>query len=462
MFTRTRFLPSHVFFLAVREGKCTRGMLKRDYASVTADYRKRFHPDSGPLPLFPPPKIESPGAGYKNGLSSSWSTPFITPSAGELPHGPPCCTDELCANYLVGGLSKAAPNIDVDFETQCCATNNEAKRTLARADAEHSTWWAAIHVPTISHPDWWPKQAIPVPGFEHVIVGAHAAGIGMHRDRFIDKGNQPALSAPPGVKEASPAPAERLVSTYLALGRGRKHVVLLPPTEDGTRVANSLGGEGCDEAGGRRESQRARFPLRPPPETLEAVIAAGGYWFAIEAGQDSSPEEEEEEQQEEELIVLEEAPAAAAEAVFATAAAESASRAYGSNVSEASSSSDDNNGEESNEGDEGDEDDEDDEDDDPDPVALFNPAGWYHWLVGDSEFHVAWSGSFFPGTHRNLKGAERSAAEGGKGTRGKGASGKGAARQGGRGGGGDHHQQQQQVKGKPQRGTRAPRWSRGF
>eukprot|EP00966_Prymnesium_polylepis_P279499 6457063-Prymnesium_polylepis.2 len=42
----------------------------------------------------------------------------------------------------------------------------------------------------------------------------------MHRDRFRGEGRP-----------------DRLVSTYLALGRGRKHVILLPPTDEGARVA---------------------------------------------------------------------------------------------------------------------------------------------------------------------------------------------------------------------------------
>lgn len=29
-------------------------------------------------------------------------------------------------------------------------------------------------------------------------------------------------------------------------------------------------------------------------------------------------------------------------------------------------------------------------------ACLFMPAGWWHWLLADSNWHVAWSGSFFP------------------------------------------------------------------
>ena len=40
---------------------------------------------------------------------------------------------------------------------------------------------------------------------------------------------------------------------------------------------------------------------------------------------------------------------------------------------------------------------EEEEEDETVPVCLFIPAGWWHWLAGDAEWHVAWSGSFFPG-----------------------------------------------------------------
>ena len=73
------------------------------------------------------------------------------------------------------------------------------------------------------------------------------------------------------------------MSTYLALGHGRKHVILVPPGEAGAKVAEELGGDGCDDAYGRTQSQRAKFPVRPSPELLSAVIDAGGFWFDLEA-----------------------------------------------------------------------------------------------------------------------------------------------------------------------------------
>ena len=118
---------------------------------------------------------------------------------------------------------------------------------------------------------------------------------------------------------------ERLVSTYLSLGRGRKHVILLPPTVEvratppiahptphtspppphthtsrrasdprtwprtphvhsshalltctppvhssqGAEIAERLGGDGCDSAYGRPSSQRAPMPVRPRPEVCQ-------------------------------------------------------------------------------------------------------------------------------------------------------------------------------------------------
>ena len=35
-----------------------------------------------------------------------------------------------------------------------------------------------------------------------------------------------------------------------------------------------------------------------------------------------------------------------------------------------------------------------------DAVCLFIPAGWWHWILSDADWHVAWSGSFFPDADR--------------------------------------------------------------
>lgn len=38
--------------------------------------------------------------------------------------------------------------------------------------------------------------------------------------------------------------------------------------------------------------------------------------------------------------------------------------------------------------------------DDEGAMCLFLPAGWFHWLSADSDWHVAWSASFFPDADR--------------------------------------------------------------
>ena len=148
----------------------------------------------------------------------------------------------------------------------------------------------------------------------------------MHRDRYVE-----------GEKE-------RLVSTYLTLGRGIKHVVLLPPAA--TALAEELGGESCDTAYGRETSQRRELPPSPPPDVLARVLEAGGFWFDLcEAAVPGAAEEGEEGEE---------------------------------------GSSDGGGGED------------DSEEEEEVALCMFIPAGWYHWLAADSSWHVAWSGSFFP------------------------------------------------------------------
>ena len=36
-----------------------------------------------------------------------------------------------------------------------------------------------------------------------------------------------------------------------------------------------------------------------------------------------------------------------------------------------------------------------------DATALYLPAGWYHWLVGLSDWHVVYGGSFYPDQQSN-------------------------------------------------------------
>eukprot|EP00966_Prymnesium_polylepis_P279498 6457063-Prymnesium_polylepis.1 len=72
-----------------------------------------------------------------------------------MSRGVPDDVDELLANYLVSGVSRGAPNIDVNFETIPCSSNGQARRVLAAASADGKPYWAAIRVP-IQHPEWWP------------------------------------------------------------------------------------------------------------------------------------------------------------------------------------------------------------------------------------------------------------------------------------------------------------------
>ena len=348
-------------------------MRTRDYAFTLDEYTRRFDASTGPLPCFPPPTQDSLGLPRHKGtemMPPGHATPFVSTSAGSLPRGTPNDVDELVGTYLVGGAAKAPPNIDVDFEPVCCTSNGEARRALTGAAARGASFWAAVHVPGIEHPSWWPQTARPVPGFEHMIVGSGLAGIGMHRDRYCGDGAE--AGGPPRGKAAE---AERLVSTYLALGRGRKHVVLLPPTADGASVAESLGGDGCDNAYGRQQSQHAKLPARPSPAMLSAVLGSGGFWFDLDAdgtGEEKGGEEEDEDE----------------------------------------------------------ESDCEDEDEDEAAMALFLPAGWWHWLVGDSPWHVAWSGSIFPGSAS----PSRAASARGAGGSARGASARGRANGRGRGG----------------------------
>lgn len=205
---------------------------RRSYATTAEAYRQAYTDVATTLPLFPPPMrhIDRPLPPH------SATAPFLCTSGGRLERGTPDDVDELLAGYLVSGVSPAAPNIDVGGETVEVSSNGQARRALAAASAEGKSYWAACRAP-VEHPSWWPVRAgaKAVPGFEHLICGEGASGIGMHRDRYREA-EQP----------------DRLVSTYLSLSRGRKHVLLLPPTDEGAAVAQQLGGEGCDDASGER------------------------------------------------------------------------------------------------------------------------------------------------------------------------------------------------------------------
>ena len=186
-------------------------------------------------------------------------------------------------------------------------------------------------------PSWWPQHATPIPTYEHLIAGTGRVGIGMHRDRYVSR-----------TTGATPTTApERLMSTYISLARGVKHVVLLPPTQEGGAVAERLGGNLRDEPGGRHGSTQRHFPMRPPPTLLAHVVGAGGYWFDIGA------------------------PTGDAGSTRDDPRLDADVREYATPSARA--------------------------------VCVFIPAGWWHWLLSDSEWHVAWSGSFFPDADREAR-----------------------------------------------------------
>lgn len=124
------------------------------------------------------------------------------------------------------------------------------------------------------------------------------------------------------------------VATYLAICRGAKLVLLLPPQQ-------TLLPPGGD----------SRLLLAPTPQLLADVRAAGGHFF-----------------------ILEDAPTAAA------AAAASASSGGGSSTNSSSSGS---SGSSSGSG-------------VFDATALVMPPGWWHWVVGLTDWHVVYGGSLYP------------------------------------------------------------------
>ncbi|KAL1523709.1 hypothetical protein AB1Y20_018639 [Prymnesium parvum] len=368
---------------------------RRRYATSVAAYRAAFDPSHGPLPLFPPPSRALPPSARP--LPAESAQPFLCLLRGGPARGVPNDVHELIEAYLRGGVTRAVPNIDVEGQTLGCASVGEARRRLAAAAAARERYWAAVRAP-IEHPDWWPggNGAEPVPGFEHLIVGEGASGIGMHRDRYVEEGRP-----------------DRLVSTYLALGRGRKHVVLLPPSEEGQAVAEALGGIGCDSAYGRTKSQQAQLPTRPHPDLLERVVAAGGFWFDLDVSTPSEADLVDEsgclggphapggeghgvavpsfiESDFRTKVEYEAWRANLGKCVGACAHIEtSQSAAEGNGVEDADTEAHDTSNSESESASLKD-------DEEEVAVCLFMPAGWWHWLLAESTWHVAWSGSFFP------------------------------------------------------------------
>ena len=307
-------------------------LYQRAYATTRRDYRERFDSGGGgPLPLFPPMMVEmEQQPSRKRALPPSCKTPFLCTAAGCLPRGVPDDVDDLLSAYLVSGVSRASPNLDVAGQSVECSSNGQARRELAKASEQGKPYWVACHVP-IDHPPWWPagganpnpspnlgpnpRPETPTPALTRARrggtqaarprrclasstsswgraaqacdgwVGGWADGwlagwvsrhlshayANLHRHPLLHllsatclhtvscqasaciatatretaspcapQGSTPRTSSRPqaGVHacysrvRALWRGQERLVSTYLSLGRGRKHVILLPPTAE--------------------------------------------------------------------------------------------------------------------------------------------------------------------------------------------------------------------------------------
>ena len=301
----------------------------RQYARSVEQYAQAFDgTDSGPLPMLPPPILSEYAASRP--LPSAHATPFLTSAAGVGPAaGVPRDAHDFVAMLQAQASSTVSrpPSVDVEHETLVCNTTRDACAAIERAVLEgRPLWIAAAITPLMDTPLWYPAGAIPIESYEHLIAGSRQSGIGMHRDRYVNR----------TAREQGGGPAnapDRPMSTYISLAKGVKHIILLPPTRHGGELAERLGGDGCDTADGRRTSAQRPFPTHPPPSLLQQVVAAGGYWFDLAAPSLAAPFR---------------------------------------NVSAAAVPG----------------------------MCVFIPAGWWHWILSDTEWHVAWSGSFFPDADR--------------------------------------------------------------
>ena len=122
------------------------------------------------------------------------------------------------------------------------------------------------------------------------------------------------------------------------------------------------------------------LPFRPTPELLEAVIGAGGYWFDLAAPEEEAEEAEEAEEEE------------------AGEAEEAGGEGDDEKEDDEEGEDEEDGKEEEGEEEEGEEEEEEAEEEGEEEAALclFIPSGWWHWLLADAAWHVAWSGSFFP------------------------------------------------------------------
>ena len=269
--------------------------------------------------LLPPPVLRNPRKDCPK-----LDRPFLTAQCGTIP-SVPADLDEALRTYFTARRD-AHPRVDVEEEDQNVGSWSEARRALQAAAAAGRRFWCTFYLPGMGHPSWWPKACKGPDGTgegpgsaktqDQVIVGRGRTGIGIHADKYDVGGD-------------SGRPSRRLCSTCITIVKGRKHVLMLPP---------SCAAASCDSCSWFADGDA--FPLSPSPELLRRLVAAGGYLFSME-------------------------PLASSQT--------------------------------------------DDDDDEVEGLALFTPAGWFHWLVGDApanntaaetealdDWHVVFGGSYPP------------------------------------------------------------------
>lgn len=223
-----------------------------------------------PHPGFRAPPVLDMGS---SPMAASTSEPFLCATEYDHPleRGFPRSLPELEAlSYLFGECP--LPQMCVGSRYEDPESQEEARATLARCTALRLPFWLSVESEAIRHPAWWPADAsTEVGAYQTIIAGHGASGIGMHRDAFNC----------------------HLVSTYITVGIGRKRVVLLPPTAAGNALAvqrlrarDPLAHPDPTTAGSSVMRVRAAIPPRPSAELVDAILAAGGYWFVLGPSED--------------------------------------------------------------------------------------------------------------------------------------------------------------------------------
>lgn len=288
--------------------------LLQPYAVNRQRYRMLISACRSSAALLPPPVLRNPRK-----ECPALDRPFLTAQCGTIP-SVPADLDAALRTYFTGRRD-AHPRVDVEGADQDVVGSwSEARRALQAAAAAGRRFWCTFYLPGMGHPSWWPKACKgpdgtgegpgSAPTQDQVIVGRGRTGIGIHADKYDVGGD---------------LGRRKLCSTCITIVKGRKHVLMLPPScAAGSCDSCSWFGDGDD------------FPLSPSPELLRRLVAAGGYLFSMEP------------------------------------------------LTPWRADADDENG------------------DEVEGLALFTPAGWFHWLVGDApanshdDWHVVFGGSYPP------------------------------------------------------------------